>query len=185
MDTDIRGDGKKAINWRIVGWSGAALLLTVPLIAMQYSDEVVWTGSDFVFAGTMFLVAGILFELGVRASGSLAYRFGVAVAIAAGFLTIWVNAAVAIFADEGPHNLIFFIVVLIALAASAVARFRAAGMARAMVVAAFAQAVAAVGGWAAGFASPGTEGVRELCLAIGLFGGLWLLSAWLFRKAAA
>lgn len=181
METGI---GKRGINWRVVIWSGATLLLTVPLIAMQFSDGVNWTGSDFIFAGTMFLIAGTLFELGLRTSGNLAYRFGVGLAIAAGFLTIWVNAAVGIFADDGPHNLIFFGVILVALAGAVAARFRAAGMARAMFFAAGAQLLAAVTGWAAGFASPGIAGVHELVLAIGLFGGLWFLSALFFRKAA-
>jgi len=35
-----------------------------------------------------------------------------------------------------------------------------------------------------GWASPGSEGVYEVVLGTGLFTPLWLLSAWLFRKAA-
>ena len=37
--------------WRIARWTVAGTLLALPAVAMQVTDEVNWTVSDFVFAG--------------------------------------------------------------------------------------------------------------------------------------
>ena len=66
---------------RITGWSFAAGLLALPAIAMQFTDEVNWSGSDFVFAAIMFGTVGGLLELAGRASSNLAYRVAVAAAV--------------------------------------------------------------------------------------------------------
>lgn len=184
METEFEPGLKNRINWRIILWTAAASLLLVPLVAMQFTPEVVWTGGDFVFAAGMIAIAGTLFELGLRASGSLAYRAGVGVAIAAGFLTIWINGAVGVFADEdNPANLLFLGVILVALVGAVLASFRAGGMARAMLAALAAQVAVAIAVPLAGYASPGVEGVYEAMLAVGLFGGLWLVAALLFFRA--
>jgi len=160
--------------WRIAGWSILALLLLLPLVAMQFTAEVNWTAEDFVFAGVLFGSVGLAFELIVRKSASLAYRLGAALAVVAAFLTIWVNAAVGMIGD-GPYNLLFGGVLLIALIGAVVARFQAAGMARAMVAAAIAQGLLS----AIGMATDVHGGVLSMA-----FVGPWLLAAWLFRKAA-
>ena len=159
--------------WRIAGWSILALLLLLPLAAMQFTAEVNWTAEDFVFAGVLFGSVGLAFEFIVRKSASLAYRLGAALAVVAAFLTIWVNAAVGMIGD-GPYNLLFGGVLLIALIGAVVARFEAAGMARAMVAAAIAQGLLS----AVGMATDVHGGVLSMT-----FVGPWLLAAWLFRKA--
>jgi hypothetical protein len=153
-------------------------------VAMQFTDEVHWTGFDFVFAGVMIGGTGLAYELAVRASGSLAYRAGVAVALAASFLLIWVNGAVGIIGDEdNPANLMYGGVLAAALVGAIVARFRAAGLMRAMLVAASGQAlvaaIALIGGLGAS-EPPGPIGILALN---GFFVLLWLFSAFLFRKA--
>lgn len=42
------------------------LLLLVPLLAMQFTEEVDWTLSDFVVAGFLLLGTGLLCELVMR-----------------------------------------------------------------------------------------------------------------------
>ena len=163
-------------GWRIVGWSIPAILLLLPLVAMQFTSEVNWTASDFVFAGVLFGSVGLAFELIVRKSSSLAYRFGAATAVVAAFLTVWVNGAVGMIGSEdNPYNLLFGGVLLLALLGAVVARFEAAGMARAMAVAAVAQAALGAFGLPAD--------TRGAVFSIG-FAGLWLLSAALFRNAS-
>ena len=81
---------------RIAGWSLAAGLLALPAVAMQFTDEVDWTGGDFLFAAIMFTTIGGLLELAARVSASLAYRVGSAMAVGTGFLTIWITLAVGI-----------------------------------------------------------------------------------------
>ena len=46
--------------WRIARWTVAGMLLAIPALAMQVSDEVNWTVSDFVFAGVMIIGTGLL-----------------------------------------------------------------------------------------------------------------------------
>lgn len=173
-------NGRRGIPWRIVGWGGATLLLLLPLIA-----NAPWTLSDFIFMGLLFGVAGLVLELAVRASGDIAYRAGVGIAVAATFLLIWVNGAVGFLGSEdNPANLIFFGVIAIAALGSFIAGFRAAGMARAMFATAAAQALVGVVALAAGLGSPGYEGLYEAVMGTTVFTALWLLSAWLFHKAA-
>jgi hypothetical protein len=178
--------GKSWSLWRIAGWTFAGLLLLLPLVAMQFTDEVKWDGLDFIFAAVMIGGTGLAFELAVRASASFAYRFGVAVALAAGFLLIWINGAVGIIGDEdNPANLMYGGVLAAALIGAIVARFRPAGMVRAMLVAASAQAliaaIASIGGLGAS-EPPGPLGILALN---GFFVLLWLFSAAMFRKAEA
>jgi hypothetical protein len=168
--------GAQRIPWRIIGWSIPALLLLLPLVAMRFTPEVNWTAFDFVFAAGLFGSVGLAFELIVRKSTSLAYRFGAALAVVAAFLTIWVNGAVGMIGSEGnPFNLLFGGVLAIALIGALVARFEPAGMARALSAAALAQAALA----ALGLAADPLGAVFSMA-----FAGPWLLAAALFWKAA-
>jgi hypothetical protein len=163
--------GRRGIPWRIVSWGTAALLLLLPWVA-----NAPWTPSDFVVAGVLFGSVGLAFELIVRKSRSLAYRLGAALAVVAAFLTIWVNGAVGMIGSEdNPYNFVFGGVLLVALVGAIVARLEPAGMMRAMVVTALAQA-------AAGAMGLSTD-VRGAAFSMA-FAGLWLLAAALFRNAA-
>ena len=162
--------------WRVAGWSIPVLLLMLPAVAMQFTSEVNWTGSDFIIAAVLSGSVGLAFELIVRTSNSLAYRFGAGVAVISAFLTIWVNGAVGMISSENnPYNLIFGGVLLVALIGSVLARFRSAGMARAMAVAAAAQVAAGAIG--------ATIDPHGAVFSVG-FGALWLLSAALFWASA-
>ena len=162
--------------WRVLGWGTIAGLIALPAIAMQYTGEVNWTASDFVFAIVMLGGVGLAFELAVRASGSWAFRGACAIALGAGLTELWINAAVGIVGDEGNlFNLWFDLVPLLALFAAIGARFRAEGMAVAMMATAAAQ-----------------FGVGLIAMNYGhftwvftaLWSGAWLASALLFRKAS-
>jgi hypothetical protein len=168
---------ERAGRWRMAAWAMAAGLVALPLVAMRFTAEVHWTGSDFAFAAIMIGGTGLAFELAVRMSADRAYRAACALALAAAFLLIWINLAVGIIGSEDDAANIAFAGVLATAGFGAVlARFRAAGMARAMLAAAVAQVAvfvaALVAGW--GFIGPVTLA----------FTALWLASAWLFRAAA-
>lgn len=136
--------------WRLAGWSLAGLVLLLPLIAMQLTSEVNWTASDFVFAAVLLGSVGFTLELAVRRSRNLPYRAGVGFAVAGAFLIIWANGAVGMIGNEdNPYNLLFGAVLLLALLGSALARFRADGMAWAMGAAGILQIGIALGGAAA------------------------------------
>ena len=171
-----QGSGRGSIV-RTTLWSLAALLLLAPVVAMQVTDEVNWTASDFLFAGIVFGTIGLTAELIVRRSGSLAYRAGAGCALAAAFVIVWANAAVGMIGDgNNSYNGYFYVAILVALAGAVVARMQASGMALAMLAAGVVQAGVALGGMEA---DP-----RGAVFSAG-FGLLWLVSAALFRKAAA
>ncbi|HEX9946580.1 MAG TPA: hypothetical protein VGA98_03475 [Allosphingosinicella sp.] len=164
--------GRLGIPWRLIGWGTAALLLLLPFVA-----GAPWTGSDYVFAAVMFGTVGLAFEFVVRKSVSLAYRAGAVLAVVTAVMTIWINGAVGMIGSEqDDYNLLFLVVPLVALAGAAIARFRPAGTAWAMLAAAIAQA--ALGA----FGLP--EDLAGGILGIG-FAGPWLVAALLFRKAGS
>lgn len=178
MTDTTRHDGPRSWGWvRPVGWAGALALLLLPLVAMQFGDSGVnWTLSDFLPAAFLIGGAGLALELAVRTSPNRSYRAGAALGLLAGFLIIWANGAVGfIGSEDNPINLMYFAIPAIALVGSALSLFRAGGMAVAMAAAAVAQLAA--------FAVALDHGFFTGPLTV-FFTGLWLASAWLFRKAA-
>ncbi len=172
-------DGQGRWNpWRIVGWGGALALLLTPAIAMQLTPEVSWGPEDFTFAIILLGSVGVALELAVRSSASMAFRAAVTLALLAGFLQTWADAAVGIIGDgEHPANMMFRGITAMALAGCWIARLRPDGMARAMLVAGVAEIIAAL------LAATGSGEYRVL-MPLGGFAALWLLSASLFQKAA-
>lgn len=179
MAVTNEGRAGAGIPWRLIFWGGAAALLTVPLLARWP-----WTASDFLFAAAMLGTVGGIFELAVRMTPNPAYRAGVAVALGAAFLLVWINGAVGIIGDEdNPANLMYLGVIAIALAGAAAAAFRAPGMARAMFAAAGAQGLVTAITLLAGLGAnepPGMFGVLALNL---FFVTPWLVSGALFLRA--
>ena len=169
-------EARLAAALRAVVWGAAAIAWLVPLAARLLVAGMMWTTTDFVVWGVMLLVAAGIAELGLRLNGQLAYRAGVIVAVGTSFLITWSNLAVGIIGDEdNPLNQIFFGVIAIALVGAFVARFRAKGMALAMLVTAAAQ-------FATAFIALAHEQI--VFAIVGVFSLGWLLAAWLFREAA-
>ena len=160
-------------------WGGAACLLLLPLVAMQFPGSgVAWTGMDFAVMGAMLAVGCGIYELGTWASGDRAYRAGFGLAALAGFMTVWVNLAVGMLGSEHDGaNAMFAGVLAIAAVGALLARLRPAGMARAMLAAGIAQLVAVGVGASMGYLP------RELALSA-CFALPWLASAALFRWSA-
>lgn len=179
MQRGSTGDGfaRRRNRWSLAIWGGAGGLLLIPLIAMQFTREVNWTGSDFVVMGVLLAIVCGCYELATRLSDNTAYRAGAAIAVVTGFLTIWVNGAVGMLGDEGnPANLLFGGVLLVGIIGAILARFRPEGMALAMYATALAQGAMTV------YALVG--GYSEVVVHVGFFIIPWLLSASLFQKAA-
>jgi len=114
---------RRLIVWAVV----VALILLIPLVAMQFTSEVNWTLSDFVFAGVLLFGAGLTYEL-ARKAGGIAYRAAVGVALAAAFLLVWINGAVGIIGNEdNPANLMYGGVLAVGIIGAMIARFQATG----------------------------------------------------------
>lgn len=74
-----------------------ALLLSVPLIAMQFTDEVKWSPFDFIVAGILLLGTGLTCEFVIRKVSSMNHRIAICGAILVVFVLIWIEMAVGIF----------------------------------------------------------------------------------------
>ena len=74
-----------------------AMLLLVPLIAMQFTDEVSWGPGDFVVAGLLLFGAGMGMVVGVRLMKTTAARVAVVTCIAVGLVLVWAELAVGLF----------------------------------------------------------------------------------------
>jgi hypothetical protein len=173
------------VNWRLAGWGLAVALLAVPFAAMQLRAQGVdWSPGDFVFAAIIFATVGGLLELAVRLTRSRFYRAGATLAVLGGLLVVWVNLAVGIVGSEhNADNQLFFVALLMGIAAAIGARFKADGMKRAMVTTAAAMVIAFA---IAESGRPDEPMVHPLVEGIGtsIFVLLFLGSAWLFRRAA-
>ncbi|RDI55138.1 hypothetical protein [Microvirga subterranea] len=179
------GIGHRKRLWRIAPWTISALTLLLPLIAMQFTDEVDWNATDFAVLGIMLTGACGAYELAASRNGNIAYRAGVGVALVAAFILIWMNLSVGIIgADDDPANLMYGGVLAAGLFGAFIVRFQPRGMARALVATALAQMVPGVVALAAGWGSAAENWPEAIVVLTGFFAALWLMSAWLFRKAA-
>ena len=61
MTTNIETHAPRNI-WRIIGWGSAVALILTPLVAMQFTSEVNWDETDFIFnaIGIPLAAAGLL-----------------------------------------------------------------------------------------------------------------------------
>jgi hypothetical protein len=86
------------MNKRLLGIVLAvALLLLIPFLAMQFTNEVNWSPFDFVLMGVLLLGTGLLGEWVLRKTKNLTYRVVLIAAILAAFVLIWAELAVGIF----------------------------------------------------------------------------------------
>jgi hypothetical protein len=86
---------------RIFAWLAAATgaVLLIPFIAMQFSEDVVWSLGDFIVAGLLIFGTGALFVLAARMTRI--HRAILAGVLALAFLWLWVELAVGLFTDWG------------------------------------------------------------------------------------
>ena len=175
MNDDGAAPRGNPFRWLV--WGGAAVLLSLPAIAMQFRVEGVdWTASDFVFMGIILAIACGAFELVMRLSGDWLYRAAGAVAILGGFLLVWVNLAVGLVSEGGNvYNLGFMAVLGVGVAGALLARFRARGLSHTLFAMALVHALVVVAALASGLDRIGAS-LSALWL------GPWLLSALLFRQ---
>jgi hypothetical protein len=87
----------KVFAWIAVA---TALLLLIPLVAMQFTGEVNWTSGDFVVMGALLFGTGSLFVLVAR---RVERKYWVAVGFVVGvaFLYLWAELAVGVFTNWG------------------------------------------------------------------------------------
>ncbi len=74
-----------------------ALILLIPLVAMQFTKEVNWSFGDFAIAAILLTTTGLLFDFTLRKWKKSRYRNLYLVLLFAALLLIWAELAVGIF----------------------------------------------------------------------------------------
>ena len=82
---------------RIIIASAVSLLLLMPLIAMQFTDDVNWTLSDFLVAAVLLFGAGLSIDFIMRKTKKTKCRIALTIALLAMLLLVWTELAVGIF----------------------------------------------------------------------------------------
>lgn len=169
------------LRWVVV----TAVVLAVPALLMALRIGVPdpgsgnggldWGPMDFLVAGVLVLGAGLLFEYASSRGRSVLQRAAVAVAVLAGLGLVWGNLAVG-FMEVENGNLLYVLVLFVALLGAAVARFEPREASVAMFATAATHAVVALIGLVAGL------GPTLLADAFWVAG--WIASGLLFRQAA-
>ena len=80
-------------------------VLLVPLVAMQFTEEVNWSLFDFAFAAALLGGTGLLLERAVRKPSSIAYR--------AATTAVGVGAIVLGAADDAPGLVLFGLLLIV------------------------------------------------------------------------
>ena len=75
----------------------ALSLLLIPLVAMQFTSQVNWSGFDFLLMGILLLGVGGFFELVLRKVPKRDNRIALIAIVVIAFLIIWAELAVGIF----------------------------------------------------------------------------------------
>jgi hypothetical protein len=174
---------RTVIRWVLI----TAAVLAVPLVAMVLklgvpdpgsgTDGVNWGPMDFAIIGVLVLGSGLLYEYASARAGTAAHRAAVGIAVAAGLFLIWVNLAVGMIGDQGnPANLMYVLVLAVALIGASIARFEPREASIAMFATAIAHVIVA--------AIALIAGLGPTLMADAFFVAAWVVSGLLFRQAS-
>ncbi len=75
-------------------------ILLIPLVAMQFTDEVNWSNVDFVVAGVLLFTTGFILSFIWEKFGKSKYRILYGVLVLLVFILIWAELAVGIFGSR-------------------------------------------------------------------------------------
>lgn len=73
------------------------IVLLVPLIAMQFTESVNWSMSDFIMGGLLLFGMGLLLDFTERRISNFNYKVPVMIGVILLFVLIWADLAVGIF----------------------------------------------------------------------------------------
>lgn len=90
---NIVGNNKRAV----LIFCSLGLLLLVPLVAMQLSEEVNWNTADFLVAALLLAATGLLLEVILRKVKNTKQRIVLAAILFVFLVLVWAELAVGIF----------------------------------------------------------------------------------------
>jgi len=74
-----------------------SVLLLMPLVAMQFTNEVNWDIMDFLLGGFLLFCLGISLDTIIRKFPEPTYQIGLSIILLILFLLVWAELAVGIF----------------------------------------------------------------------------------------
>lgn len=81
-----------------------ALILLIPLLAMQFSAQVNWSLADFLLAGGLLAITGLLIDFVLGRTRASKGRFWSIGGIALTLILLWIELAVGIFGTPWAGN---------------------------------------------------------------------------------
>ena len=179
--THMLVQNRNYLRWVVI----TAAVLAVPFLLMTFqigvpdpgsgTDGVDWGPMDFAIVGVLVLGSGLLYEYATRRAGSVAHRAAVAIAAASGLFVVWINLAVGMM-DTEPANLMYVLVLAVALIGASIARFEPREASIAMFATAAAHGLVVLIGLVAGLGPTVPADV--------FFIAAWVASGLLFRQAS-
>jgi len=159
-------------------------VILIPLIAMQFSEEVNWDMFDFLIAWILIFGAGFTFQLISMKTEATSYKIATGLAVFASLAILWINGAVGIIGNENnPLNLLYGFVLTMVIFGSFIAQLEAKAMSRVMLsTAATHLLVSLIGGFLYVSENPGVS-ISGVINANLIFIVFWGLSALFFQKA--
>lgn len=158
------------------------LILLIPFVAMQFTNEVDWSMTDFIIAGILIFCTGLAIVTLIRLSTNIVYKAGVMLAIGATFLLIWANLAVGLIGSgPNPGNLMYVGVLAVIIVSTIRSRFTARGMTLAMFAAAITIVLVASIALLANMQNYPGSSVFEIIIVNAFFAGLFTVSGLLFH----
>lgn len=164
---------------------GTILILVVPAVAMQFTDEVNWSVIDFITMGALIFGTGTSFVVVLRYATNNIYKVAMVGAFGTTFLMIWANLAVGLI-GSGPHwgNMMYMVVFAVVIIGSTRSRFSERGMERVMYGSAITLVLIAIIALVANMDASSGSSVNEIIAVNGFFATLYVISGALFRLAA-
>lgn len=160
------------------------ILLSIPLVAMQFTDEVKWTIFDFIIAGILLMGTGLSFVILSNKAHNIIYKIAIGLTLGTALFMIWSNLAVGIIGNEdNPINILYLGVLGVGVIGSFISRFKPNGMSLTLKLTALAQVFVVITALFEGYGDTINE-LRELLLVNGFFIVLWIGASLLFSKSS-
>lgn len=164
---------------------GTTLILSIPLIAIQFTTEVDWSIGDFIVMGALLFGIGASYVVATRYIQNLVNRIAIAVALGSTLLLVWANLAVGLIGG-GAHagNLMYMGVIAVGVLGTIIFRFSTTGMERTMYAMAISLVLVAVIALLTGMQNYPGSSVMEIIAVNGFFALLFAFAGSLFRYVA-
>ncbi len=160
------------------------ILLSLPLTAMQFTNEVEWTFFDFLVAGILLMGTGLSFVFLANKAHNKIYKMAIGLTLGTALLMIWSNLAVGIIGNEdNPINILYMGVLGVVAIGSFISNFKPKGMSLTLILTAISQVIVIIMALLEGYGNT-LNSLRELLMVNGFFIVLWLGASFLFNKSS-